>query len=184
MPSYPPGVPCWVETLQPDPRAALAFYHALFGWDGIATLPPGGIAQPAWTTYVRVDGLEAALERVRAAGGRVVVGPLDARPAGRLAIVEAPTGGILGLWEPAVRAGAQRINEPGRRARCATRRHGHSAAVRSGDVPAGCHRLPGRRGLHDQPARAVGSRSDRSSETYQPARAARSSSASSSGSKP
>jgi predicted enzyme related to lactoylglutathione lyase len=66
--TYPPGVPCWVETLHPEPRAALAFYRALFGWEasepgsmpqggeyyvarlngddvaGIATLPPDGSA--------------------------------------------------------------------------------------------------------------------------------------------
>jgi len=29
---YPAGVPCWVETLQPDPRAALGFYGPLLGW--------------------------------------------------------------------------------------------------------------------------------------------------------
>jgi uncharacterized protein len=135
--TYQPGVPCWVETLQPDPRAAIEFYSALFGWHGIgpgsmpdggeyfvarldgddvagiATLPPGGIAEPAWTTYIRVDELEMAVGRVLAAGGRVIVAPLDAPPAGRIAIVEAPTGASFGLWEPGERAGAQRINEPG-----------------------------------------------------------------------
>ena len=30
---YPAGVSCWVETLQPDPRGALDFYGALFGWE-------------------------------------------------------------------------------------------------------------------------------------------------------
>ncbi|MGH7707578.1 MAG: hypothetical protein ACREM6_06580 [Vulcanimicrobiaceae bacterium] len=69
---YPPGVPCWVETLQADPRAAIAFYAGLFGWEaagpgpmpdaggayyvarvagqdvaGIATLPNGSNASPA-----------------------------------------------------------------------------------------------------------------------------------------
>ena len=135
--TYPPGVPCWVETLQPDPRAGLAFYQALFGWDGIgpgpmpdggeyfvarlhghevagiATLPPGGVAEPAWTTYVRVEVLEDSTRRVRTAGGRVIVEPLDASPAGRLAIVASPAGATIGLWEPASRSGAQRINEPG-----------------------------------------------------------------------
>jgi predicted enzyme related to lactoylglutathione lyase len=133
---YPPGVPCWVETLQPDPRAALAFYRALFGWDGtgpgpmpdggeyfvaqldgddvagIATLPASGIAEPAWTTYVLVDDLESAVRRVLAAGGHVIVAPLDARPAGRLAIVDGPAGASFGLWEPGDRTGAHRINEP------------------------------------------------------------------------
>ena len=133
--NYLPGVPCWVETLQPDPRAALQFYKALFGWDaqapgpmpgggeyfvaqldghdvaGIATLPRNGIAEPAWTTYVMVDDLEATVERARSAGGTIVVAPLDALPAGRLAIIAAPTGATFGLWEPKDRPGAQRIND-------------------------------------------------------------------------
>jgi hypothetical protein len=150
---YPPGVPCWVETLQPDPRAALAFYGALFGWEGsrpgpmpdggeyfvarlggddvagIATLPAGGIAEPAWTTYVRVDELEVAIGRVLAAGGRVIVGALDVWPAGRLAIIEAPAGGTFGLWEPVERTGAQRINEPGAWAMSALRTRDLGAAT-------------------------------------------------------
>jgi predicted enzyme related to lactoylglutathione lyase len=153
MKMYPPGVPCWVETLQPDPRAALAFYGALFGWEGsgpgpmpdggeyfvahlgaddvagIATLPAGGIAEPAWATYVRVDGLEVAIDRVLAAGGRVIVGALDVKPAGRLAIIEAPAGGTLGLWEPIERTGAQRINQPGAWAMSALRTRDLAAAV-------------------------------------------------------
>jgi predicted enzyme related to lactoylglutathione lyase len=134
--TYPPGVPCWVETLHPEPRAALAFYRALFGWEasepgsmpqggeyyvarlngddvaGIATLPPDGSAEPQWTTYVSVDHLEDAAGRVVAAGGSVIVPPIDAEPAGRLAIVASPTGATFGLWEPGNRPGAQRINEP------------------------------------------------------------------------
>jgi hypothetical protein len=30
---YPAGVPCWVDTEQPDPVAATEFYGPLFGWD-------------------------------------------------------------------------------------------------------------------------------------------------------
>ncbi len=96
---------------------------------GIATLPPGGIAEPAWTTYVRVDQLEDAVQRVRAAGGSVIVEPLDAQPAGRLAIVAAPTGASFGLWEPASRAGAQRINEPSAWAMSALRTSNLQAAL-------------------------------------------------------
>ena len=29
---YPPGVPCWIETWQPDVEAAVRFYTGLFGW--------------------------------------------------------------------------------------------------------------------------------------------------------
>src|SRR3954447_5698509 len=84
---YPAGVPCWVDTLQPDVGAALEFYGPLFGWEfdgpgplpggmpgqyfvacsggrevaGIGTLPGGseGTATiAAWNTYVRVDSVE------------------------------------------------------------------------------------------------------------------------------
>ena len=30
---YIPGVPCWVDTSQPDPAAAVEFYGGLFGWE-------------------------------------------------------------------------------------------------------------------------------------------------------
>ena len=30
---YIPGVPCWTDTSQPDPDAALDFYRGLFGWE-------------------------------------------------------------------------------------------------------------------------------------------------------
>jgi hypothetical protein len=29
---YPPGVPCWVDTLQPDVDGAMRFYGDLMGW--------------------------------------------------------------------------------------------------------------------------------------------------------
>jgi hypothetical protein len=178
---YPPGVPCWVEVLEPNPRAAVAFYGALFGWDavgpgpmpgggeyfvarlhgddiaGIATLPPGGVAEPAWTTYVRTDDLEATVQRVLDEGGRVIVAPLDAPPAGRLAIVASPGGASFGLWEASSRAGAQRINEPGAWAMSALRTRDLAAALpfyaavfgwnfepfATGGPPAALLRLPG-----------------------------------------
>jgi predicted enzyme related to lactoylglutathione lyase len=179
-----------VETLQPDPRAALGFYRALFGWDaagpgampgggeylvarlggddvaGIATLPPDDVAEPAWTTYVRVERLESALERITAAGGRIVVAPLAAPPAGRLAIVASPGGASLGLWEPRDRRGAQRVNAPGAWAMSTLRTRDlasatayHAAALgwtvepfAAGGAPAALFRLPGYvGGLAQQP---------------------------------
>src|ERR1700721_1381705 len=98
---YPDGVPCWVETLQPDPQAALDFYGPLFGWKfagpgpmpgdppgqyfvaqvrgrdvaGIGSLPePGDGPATAWSTYVRVESADEAAERAREGGGRVLAG--------------------------------------------------------------------------------------------------------------
>ena len=38
---YIPGVPCWIDTNQPDPEAAVAFYGGLFGWEFEDVTPPG-----------------------------------------------------------------------------------------------------------------------------------------------
>jgi predicted enzyme related to lactoylglutathione lyase len=136
---YPPGVPCWVETLQPDPRAALEFYGAVFGWEftgpgpmagdlpgeyyvaqvggrdvaGIGSLPEMGTAPvAAWNTYVRVDSADDVVERAEAAGGSVLAGPLDALPAGRLAVLADPVGPVFSVWEARAREGAQLVNQP------------------------------------------------------------------------
>jgi predicted enzyme related to lactoylglutathione lyase len=137
---YPAGVPCWVETLQPDPPAALGFYGALLGWEfpepgpmpgglpgdyfvaqvegrevaGIGTLPDlGGPPIPSWNTYVRVVDADAAVERATNAGGRLLIGPLDASEDGRLAVLADPAGAAFSVWEARDRAGAQLVNQPG-----------------------------------------------------------------------
>ncbi|AIY02824.1 hypothetical protein ART_3225 [Arthrobacter sp. PAMC 25486] len=133
---YPAGVPCWVETFQPDVDAALSFYNTLFGWDpfgpgplgddgsyyvarlrgwdvaGIGSLPAPDMAT-TWLTSVAVAAVDVAVEAVTRAGGSVVTAPIDAAPAGRSAVVADPFGAVHGLWEGASRAGAQLINEPG-----------------------------------------------------------------------
>jgi uncharacterized protein len=132
--SYPPGVPCWVDTLQPDPEAAMRFYEQLFGWEfdgpgpggyyvarlrdrdvaGLGTSPDRE-APPttAWNTYVSVSAVNDALAKAEPAGAEVLAGPIDAEPAGRLAVISDPTGAALGLWEAHERKGAQLVNEPG-----------------------------------------------------------------------
>jgi predicted enzyme related to lactoylglutathione lyase len=136
---YPAGVPCWVETLQQDPRAALDFYGPLFGWEfagpgpmpgdppgeyyvarvagrdvaGIGSAPepqiPGGAV---WSTYVRVDSADAAAASAAGAGGALRDGPFDVLPAGRMAVLEDPAGAVVCVWEAAAREGAQLINVP------------------------------------------------------------------------
>ena len=131
---YPPGVPCWVETLQPDPQAALGFYGPLFGWEFVGPAPmpgdrPGkyfvarvrgrdvagigsGPPAPTWSTFIRVDDADATVEKAKRAGGAVRAGPFDALPAGRLAVLANPAGASVCVWEPRARAGAQLVNEP------------------------------------------------------------------------
>ena len=138
---YPAGVPCWVETLQLDVQAALDFYGPVFGWDftGPGSIPsktpgdppgqyfvgrlkgrdvagvgalPDRTQRPSWVTYIRVDNTEDVVKRTKHAGGRVLDGPVDAPPAGRLAVLADPSGAVVCAWEAGTREGAQLVNEP------------------------------------------------------------------------
>ncbi len=135
---YPPGVPCWVDTLQPDPRIAAHFYGALLGWQFDAPRPmPGGLegqylvarlgglavagvgqapsslTAAVWTTHICVDSIEAAITRTARAQGAVLLGPLEAGPDGRQAVLADAEGVAFCIWQPGDRAGAQLVNEPG-----------------------------------------------------------------------
>src|SRR5260370_2255644 len=73
---------------------------------------PGTACQPSWATYVRVDDVDDTIERAKRARGRVLDGPVDAPPAGRLAVLADPSGAAVGVWQAGTREGAQLINEP------------------------------------------------------------------------
>lgn len=135
---YPPGAPCWVDTLQPNPEAAAAFYGPLLGWsfDEPASMPDGlagdylvariggrpvaGIGQspdggsPAvWATHVATADLEQTVAAAQAAGGRLEAGPLDAGADGLLAVLFDDAGVAFCAWEARARRGAQLVNVPG-----------------------------------------------------------------------
>ena len=133
--SYPEGVPCWVDTEQPDVDAACHFYARLFGWtfsDAVPADAPGryliasldgadvaaigptqGDTPVEWHTYIAAADADAAAASVRAAGGTVTLGPVDAGPGGRLAGCVDPQGARFRLWQPRRRLGAQLTNAPG-----------------------------------------------------------------------
>lgn len=54
---YPAGVPCWIDTEQPDPQAATRFYGALFGWTFEDAMPPGA---PGSYLIAKLGGLDVA----------------------------------------------------------------------------------------------------------------------------
>jgi uncharacterized protein len=134
---YLPGVPCWVDTSQPNPEAAVAFYSGLFGWDFKDAMPPdsagkyfiaslrGGTvaavgSQPenapptaTWNTYVWVENADEAVAKARDAGGRVVADPFDVFDAGRMAVLTDPEGAAFCVWQAKQHKGAQIVNEPG-----------------------------------------------------------------------
>jgi uncharacterized protein len=134
---YIPGVPCWVDTSQPNPEAALDFYRGLFGWEFEDAMPPdspgqyffariggrdvaavgsqpeGAPPRATWNTYVWVDSAEETASKVRDAGGRVVTEPFDVMDAGRMAVFADPEGAVFCVWQPKEHRGARLVNEPG-----------------------------------------------------------------------
>ena len=134
---YPAGVPCWVDTVQPDPEAAIAFYCDLFGWEfeertpagapqryfvaqlrgrdvaGVGSQPEGAPPTPVWNTYISVESADEAAAKTRGAGGSVLLGPFDASDAGRMGVFSDPSGAVFCVWQPKEHKGAQLVNEPG-----------------------------------------------------------------------
>jgi predicted enzyme related to lactoylglutathione lyase len=55
--AFPAGVPCWVDTWQPDAATAATFYAALMGWETEAT--PTADAAPQYL-MCRLDGRDVA----------------------------------------------------------------------------------------------------------------------------
>ncbi len=136
--SYAPGTPSWIDLMSPDVDASAAFYTALFGWEtddqfddegnriytmfrvdgrdvaGAGGQPPGmEDMPPVWSSYVAVEDVDAAVARVEAAGGKVMMGSMDVMDAGRMAVVADPAGAAISLWQANQHIGAQLIHEPG-----------------------------------------------------------------------
>ena len=68
---------------------------------------------PVWTTYVTVDGIDAAVGKVGAAGGTVMQPPMAVMSAGRMAVVADPAGAVICMWEAIEHIGAGIVNEHG-----------------------------------------------------------------------
>jgi predicted enzyme related to lactoylglutathione lyase len=134
---YIPGVPCWVDTNQPDPEAALPFYSGLFGWEfedampegspgkyfigrirggdvaAVGSSPDGAPPGAAWNTYIWVDSADATTAKAREAGGAVLMEPFDVIDAGRMAVLADPEGAAFCVWQAGTNKGAQVVNEHG-----------------------------------------------------------------------
>ncbi|MGW6912403.1 VOC family protein [Kitasatospora sp. NPDC054939] len=129
------GGPCWVELGSTDPEGARRFYGELFAWrrDPDERAEAGGYTfmrlgedlaaaitplmepeQPtAWTVSFAVDDADAGAARVTAAGGRLLVEPMEALEWGRFAIAADPSGAVFALWQGRSLAGAGVFNAPG-----------------------------------------------------------------------
>jgi uncharacterized protein len=132
---WPEGTPAWVDVTADDVPAAIDFYRGLFGWDIesggpetggysichkngliVAGLSPKfgpGSMPSVWTTYLAAGDTDAVAAKIRAAGGQLVVEPVDIADSGRMALATDTTGTVFGLWEGRTTSGIGLANETG-----------------------------------------------------------------------
>jgi len=134
---YIPGVPCWVDTSQPDPEAVLPFYRGMFGWEfenvmpegpegkyfigrirggdvaAVGSIPQGAPPMAMWNTYVWVESADDTASKARDAGGGVAMEPFDVFDSGRMAVLTDPEGAAFCVWQAKNHRGAKVVNEHG-----------------------------------------------------------------------
>ena len=96
------GEASWHELMTTDAPAAMKFYSEVFGWQPSETMDMGAMGKyhmfnrphgmiggmmnkppemanvpPHWMIYFRVPDINAAADRVKAAGGRILNGPME-----------------------------------------------------------------------------------------------------------
>jgi len=132
--SYASGTPCWVDVSSTELDRTVDFYTQLFGWEAqrdprpeaggytmftqrgknVAAASPAPEGMPSvWTTYLATDDVDAAAAKAREAGGNVMVEPFDVFDAGRMTVVQDPTGAVFGVWQAGAHHGSELANEPG-----------------------------------------------------------------------
>jgi predicted enzyme related to lactoylglutathione lyase len=137
--AHPPGTFCWPELSTTDQKGASAFYRGLFGWD--VTDQPIGPAEtytmfkmrdlevaaastmrpeerqhgapPHWNAYVSVANADNTAKRAQELGGKVLAPPFDVMDAGRMSVLQDPTGAVVSVWQPQRHVGAKILREPG-----------------------------------------------------------------------
>jgi predicted enzyme related to lactoylglutathione lyase len=115
-----PGHTSWHELYAGDPASVFPFYAGLFGWreDGAMDMGPMGkyhlfanqdgqvggmmtkpaeIPAAAWLYYFQVTDIDAAKQRVEAAGGKVLNGPMEVPGGGWIVQAQDPQGATFAV---------------------------------------------------------------------------------------
>ncbi len=130
---------CWIELHTSDQAAAKTFYTALFGWEP-NDMPMGpndfytiwrlqgrdaaaGCTQrpeershgvpPHWMIYVSVDDVDASVTKAQGLGGTIIAPAFDVMDAGRMAVIQDPTGAVFCLWKAIQNSGIGIAGEHG-----------------------------------------------------------------------
>ena len=137
--SHVPGTFCWPELATTDQKAAVAFYRALFDWEvheepmgptetyslfrmrGVDVAAGSSLrpeerqhgVPPHWNSYVAVKNVDESAKRAQELGAKVLAPPFDVMDAGRMAVLQDPTGAVFQVWQGNKSIGARILNEAG-----------------------------------------------------------------------
>ncbi len=125
--------PIWLDLSSSDAAASRDFYSKLFGWKvevnpdpqygGYALAKIGGKdvagigpkmspdAPTAWLVYIASADAADTVKKAKAAGGNVLGEPMQVGPQGTMAIIQDPSGAVIGVWQPAQMAGSPVIGQ-------------------------------------------------------------------------
>jgi predicted enzyme related to lactoylglutathione lyase len=136
---HPAGEFCWIELATTDQSAANKFYSSLFGWnvndmpmgpndfytifridgrDAAAgcTLRPDQTERgvpPNWMIYIAVENADQSAAKAASLGGTLLAPVFDVMDAGRMAVVQDPTGAVFCLWQAKANTGIGIAGVPG-----------------------------------------------------------------------
>ncbi|MFE7552559.1 VOC family protein [Streptomyces gardneri] len=137
MAARPEGTPVWTDAAFTDVEGAKVFYGDVLGWtfgessseygnytqaykNGkavAAVVPPmpgqDGEPQSAWCLYFSSPDVRATAEKIRSAGGTVLMDPMDVGTFGSMCIAQDPTGVTFGIWQPGDHEGFELEGETG-----------------------------------------------------------------------
>lgn len=135
MTDFPEGAPCWVDAMFKDVEGAKTFYGQVLGWtfgdaaseygnytqaysDGkavAAVVPPmpGADAPSQWCLYFASPDAAATAEKIKGAGGELLMEPMQVGSFGTMAIAKEPSGAVFGVWQPGDHKGFEKVAEPG-----------------------------------------------------------------------
>jgi len=128
------GAPCWIDLGSSDIAAARDFYTGLFGWTaeepnpefggyfmfnsagspvaGCMPAMPGAVAD-VWSIYLTSENAASTAEAAKAAGGQVIVEPMQVGDTGTMGMVLDPSGSAIGFWQPDQFSGIANVGDPG-----------------------------------------------------------------------
>jgi predicted enzyme related to lactoylglutathione lyase len=118
-----------------DVEAAKKFYGDVLGWtfgeasseygnytqaysEGMAVAAvvppmPGSDAPSQWCLYLASQNAALTAEKIKAAGGELMMEPMQVGAFGTMAIAKEPSGAVFGVWQPGEHKGFEKLGDAG-----------------------------------------------------------------------